>query len=156
MNIPSGLSGSSRKAWLLTTTLVILFPSLLKKEERRKGKLIAKIVIKRHAFLLDRLSASSQTLTKIDFIPFSVSLFPSLYLCFFASPILLFIFFLWNIFSPFSLFSCPCLFSQTLSISLFLSLSFYLTLSISLFLSLCFFIFLCFSLCFSPINRNVE
>ena len=32
-----------------------LFSSLLKKEGRRKGELIAKIVIKSHAFLLDRL-----------------------------------------------------------------------------------------------------
>jgi hypothetical protein len=32
-----------------------LFSSLLKKEGRKKGECIAKIVIKRHAFLLDQL-----------------------------------------------------------------------------------------------------
>ena len=52
---------SSRKAWLLTTTLFILFhfylPSL-KKEGRRQGERIAKIVIKSHAFLLDLILKS--------------------------------------------------------------------------------------------------
>ena len=46
---------SNRKAWLLTTTFLFfssfLFPP--KKEGRRKGKWIAEIVIKSHAFLLD-------------------------------------------------------------------------------------------------------
>ena len=46
---------SSRKEWLLTMTLAILFSFLfpLKKEGRRKGERIAKIKIKSHAFLLD-------------------------------------------------------------------------------------------------------
>ena len=45
------VQGSSRKAWLLTTTLVFLFPS--KKRKIRKGESIAKIMIKSHVFLLD-------------------------------------------------------------------------------------------------------
>ena len=46
---------SSRKAWLKITTLVIfpLFSSLRKKEGRRKGEWITKIVIFSNAFLLD-------------------------------------------------------------------------------------------------------
>jgi hypothetical protein len=40
-----------QKGMTFTTTLV--FTSLLKKERRRKGKGIAKIVIKSNAFLLD-------------------------------------------------------------------------------------------------------
>ena len=47
---------SSRKAWLLTTTLAILFPFSLSSQNKRgrgKGKWIAKIVIKSQAFLLE-------------------------------------------------------------------------------------------------------
>ena len=49
-------NGSSRKAWLLTTTLVILFPfsiSTYEKREEGKENELAKVVIKSHAFLLD-------------------------------------------------------------------------------------------------------
>ena len=55
----------SRKAWLLTSTLVNLFPFSLrssKNEGRRKGEYIAKIVIKSHAFLLDRVLIVSVTI----------------------------------------------------------------------------------------------
>ena len=47
---------SSRKAWLLATTLVILFPfslSTYKKREEWKENELAKVMIKGHAFLLD-------------------------------------------------------------------------------------------------------
>ena len=44
------ITWSSRKAWHLTTTFVI------KKEGRRKGEWIAKIMIKSHAFLLDPIT----------------------------------------------------------------------------------------------------
>ena len=48
----------SRKAWLLTTTLVFpLFSnSLVKKREEEKENEVAKIVIKDHAFLLDQVN----------------------------------------------------------------------------------------------------
>ena len=61
---------SNRKAWLLTTTF-LFFPSFLfppKKEGRRKGKWIAEIVIKSHAFLLDLcLYYTAGVLSSIDF-----------------------------------------------------------------------------------------
>ena len=53
-------NGSSRKVWLLTTTLVIPFPfSLpsLKKREKEKENELAKIVIKSLDFLLDHRNA---------------------------------------------------------------------------------------------------
>ena len=59
MNVRIRSNRSSEKAWLLTTTLVILssfLSSLLNTEWRRKGEWTAKIVIKRHAFLLDRFN----------------------------------------------------------------------------------------------------
>ena len=49
---------SSRKAWLLITIFAIyspfLLPSFFRREEKRE-KIITKVVVKRHAFLLDHL-----------------------------------------------------------------------------------------------------
>ena len=44
-----------------------LFTSLLKKEGRRKGEWIAKIVIKSHAFLLDRIWRAQAVKENLDF-----------------------------------------------------------------------------------------
>ena len=56
--ISKDLLWSSRKAWLFITIFAIhssfLLPSFFRREEKRE-KIITKVVVKSHAFLLDRL-----------------------------------------------------------------------------------------------------